>query len=167
MPNWVARRIAIDADILFWRRIEFTPTCWLWLGANGPWGHGNFHCKKYSGPAHRFAYQFEHGSVPSHLVIDHMCRNPKCVRPSHLRAVTQRENLASSPLWTGHRTKCKKCGAKLTVWPKASPYKRCRQCNILKLREASRVRRRKLGIPYIGERGPYKTQTAVAHGEST
>lgn len=27
------------------------------------------------------------------LVTDHLCRNPRCVNPKHLEAVTQKENL--------------------------------------------------------------------------
>jgi hypothetical protein len=32
----------------------------------------------------------------SGLQIDHRCENPACRRPSHLQAVTQRENIAAT-----------------------------------------------------------------------
>jgi hypothetical protein len=43
--------------------------------------------------AHTYAYEWLRGPVPDGLVLDHLCTNPWCVRPSHLEAVTQRENL--------------------------------------------------------------------------
>lgn len=46
---------------------------------------------------HRAAWEALRGPIPAGLVIDHLCRNPKCWNPDHLEPVTQRINL----LW-GH-----------------------------------------------------------------
>lgn len=43
--------------------------------------------------AHRVFYEREHGSIPAGLVIDHLCCQPDCVRPSHLEPVTNGENI--------------------------------------------------------------------------
>ncbi|WP_368859907.1 HNH endonuclease [Curtobacterium sp. P97] len=43
--------------------------------------------------AHRVAWSFEHGDVPAGMVLDHMCFNTMCVRPSHLRSVTPKQNI--------------------------------------------------------------------------
>lgn len=43
--------------------------------------------------AHRAVYELLVGPIADGLVIDHLCRKPSCVNPSHLEAVTQSENL--------------------------------------------------------------------------
>lgn len=59
-------------------------------------GNGHGHCTLSVGNkrtyAHRFAYELENGPIPPGLVIDHICRQPSCVNPDHLRAVTVKEN---------------------------------------------------------------------------
>jgi hypothetical protein len=42
--------------------------------------------------AHRFAYELLVGPIPEGLVIDHLCRNRRCVNPAHLEPVTAEEN---------------------------------------------------------------------------
>lgn len=55
--------------------------------------------------AHRLSYTLAYGSIPEGLVIDHLCRTPVCVRPDHLEAVTQQENMRRGP---GAKTHCKR-----------------------------------------------------------
>ena len=43
--------------------------------------------------AHRISYEMAVGPIPDGVVIDHLCRNRACIRPGHLEAVTQRENI--------------------------------------------------------------------------
>ena len=42
--------------------------------------------------AHRAAWVHEHGQVPMGLTLDHTCKNRRCVRPSHLRLLSNYEN---------------------------------------------------------------------------
>lgn len=47
--------------------------------------------------ASHVAYELSTGSrVKQGLVIDHLCNNPPCVNPRHLRMVTQKENVLRS-----------------------------------------------------------------------
>lgn len=72
--------------------------CWLWLGAVGSYGHGQFSINRKARPAHRIAYEAAFGAVPAGLELDHLCRVPCCVNPRHLEAVTHRENMLRSPI---------------------------------------------------------------------
>jgi hypothetical protein len=43
--------------------------------------------------AHRFAYALHYGVDPAGKVVMHMCDNPPCVNPEHLRLGTQTDNV--------------------------------------------------------------------------
>ena len=67
-------------------------SCWEWIGgcANG---YGSFFFNGRHIKAHRFAYELFVGEIPPHLEIDHLCRNRRCVNPTHLEPVTRSENI--------------------------------------------------------------------------
>jgi len=75
-------------------RPELGP-CWAWTAYRNALGYGQFGLAGRRGGlvlAYQWAWQQEHGPVPDGLVLDHLCRNPACVRPAHLEAVTQSVN---------------------------------------------------------------------------
>lgn len=67
--------------------------CWLWVGALD--GNGYGHCWVGNGHtrAHRAVFWACGNHLESHLVLDHLCRNRRCVNPDHLELVTQTENV--------------------------------------------------------------------------
>lgn len=78
----------------FWEKVDKSAECWLWVSAMGPDGYGRFWLGGHTLRAHRVAYEITVGSpIPEGLVLDHLCRNPSCVRPDHLEPVTQRDNI--------------------------------------------------------------------------
>ena len=81
------------AEQRFWEKVNVgdPSECWPWQAAmRGDYGF--FNLENTTIGAHKFSYILSHGEVPSGLVVDHKCRNPRCVNPSHLQAVTLSEN---------------------------------------------------------------------------
>ncbi len=80
----------------FWAKVSKAAGdgCWEWTAAKYSNGYGAFqYFHGHVSVAHRWAYADAFGPIPDTLVVDHLCRNVACVRPSHLEAVTQQENV--------------------------------------------------------------------------
>lgn len=79
----------------FWEKVDKNGEngCWNWTAALTGSGYGNFHLGDRNSVAHRLSYLWLVGEVPDGLDLDHLCRNRKCVNPSHLEPVTRQENL--------------------------------------------------------------------------
>lgn len=76
----------------FWAKVNKTETCWLWTGATHVRDYGSFCHDGQMVLTHRYMAEHILGLDIDGLVIDHKCHVRKCVRPSHLQAVTQSEN---------------------------------------------------------------------------
>lgn len=91
------------ADV-FESRIKKTATCWLWTGTKNDYGYGIFLLPgEVSVRAHRYAYEFFTGEkIPFGKIIMHICDNPPCVNPAHLRVGTKAENNADTSIKHRH-----------------------------------------------------------------
>jgi hypothetical protein len=82
-----------DPEVRFWTHVVKAgpDECWFWTG--GMWScYGRIYIGgRYVFP-HRYAYELDKGPIPAGLVIDHTCRQPICVNPRHLEAVSDTEN---------------------------------------------------------------------------
>lgn len=63
--------------------------CWLWTGRKDKKGYGVFSDIKFG---HRYSYEYYNGPRTKGLVVRHLCNNPGCVNPSHLKEGTYKEN---------------------------------------------------------------------------
>ena len=83
--------------------------CWIWRGALDRYGYGQVKYRGKNWRAHRLAYFLLGIPLPERQ--DHECNNRACVRPEHLRPLTQRQNVLRSltnPLAINARkTECK------------------------------------------------------------
>src|SRR6266850_2543608 len=69
--------------------------CWLWTGSKAgyaPHQYGQFGVQRIKKLAHRLSYTELFGEIPINKQLDHLCRTPSCVNPSHLELVTSRMN---------------------------------------------------------------------------
>lgn len=79
----------------FWAKVgdpDPASGCTEWIASTQGQGYGRFRCGVGMRAAHRVAYTIRHGAIPDGMVIDHLCRNPPCVNPDHLEAVTHKVN---------------------------------------------------------------------------
>ena len=77
----------------FWRRVEKTEGCWLWMGCRLKGGYGRLWYVDRLVLAHRLAYFLTFGEIPTSINILHDCDNPPCVKPGHLFLGTQADNV--------------------------------------------------------------------------
>lgn len=90
--------------------------CWLFSGQLNNAGYGVLRVGSQSDGSrrwalvHRLAYEGIAGPIPSGLELDHICRVRSCARPSHLRAVTHRENLLAGRNRNSEKSACGSCG---------------------------------------------------------
>ena len=146
----------IDKTIIerFERSVMLIPetTCWFWLGQfsrETERGKIQVGFRRNGQPkmefAHRVAHEIYKYPIPDGLVIDHLCRNPWCVNPSHLEAVTSRENTLRGDTQASrnaNKTFCTRGHSLVTSnvyrQPSRPRHRRCMMCE--KIRDYKRRR---------------------------
>jgi len=87
--------------------------------------------------AHRWAWELINGKIPTGLVIDHICKNRKCVAIDHLRMVTQQENVMAGLHNIDNRTHCNQGHpfTKENIMVRRSGKRECAECNRVRARK--------------------------------
>ena len=76
----------------FWDLVDKSSECWDWTGAISRLGYATVKRDGVTIMAHRYAWLISGNEIKPGMVLDHLCFNRGCVRPSHLRMVTQAQN---------------------------------------------------------------------------
>lgn len=84
--------IPIPFDVLFWSKIKFVRSCWIWSGQKNSNGYGMFLHRRKGYLPHRVSFRKLVGEIPPKMVLDHLCQNRLCVNPAHLEVVTRSVN---------------------------------------------------------------------------
>lgn len=78
----------------FWSHVRPGQSgCLEWTGGESAQGYGRFKLNGRFLAPYRIALVLKQGhDIPPGMVVDHLCRNPRCVNAEHLEAVTVAEN---------------------------------------------------------------------------
>lgn len=81
------------ADIIrFCAYVRPNGSCWHWTGNTDEKGYGRFWMSGRNHWAHRASYAIFVGDIPCGLHVHHLCSDPKCVNPEHLRLEAEQVN---------------------------------------------------------------------------
>ena len=75
--------------------------CWNWTGrvkeAREPYGRIDYslgtRITRRVFCAHRVSYAYHNGADPGGMMVTHLCDNPRCINPDHLRLGTHADNM--------------------------------------------------------------------------
>jgi hypothetical protein len=127
--------------------------CWLWTGSKNWHGYGQLNLRGRPAFAYRLSYQINGGWIPKGLEVMHLCDNPACVNPEHLRTGTHAENMADA-------------ARKGRMWRGGTPPWACGEQNgVPKLTEAQvrEIRRRYMPYHPVNGARPLAREFGLSH----
>lgn len=98
LPHIPIRKPDASLSERFWEKVEKGPACWEWMGCKHPSGRGMIRVGGMPKYAHRVSLELSGQVIPQGREVDHICMNPSCVRPDHLRVATRKQNEENQPM---------------------------------------------------------------------
>lgn len=121
-------------------RTEPDGDCVVWTGWRNQDGYGYTRHEGRDVGVHRLVFILSGIEIPRALEVDHLCRNPACLRPSHLELVTHAENIRRI---RDRQTGCRRAGHDWTdprnVYVRPNGRRWCAECARVDARERHRA----------------------------
>src|SRR5437763_1765391 len=124
--------------------------CWTFTSSINRKGYGRFFHNGKCVDAHRVSYELFIGKIKEGFQLHHLCSNPPCVNPSHLKRVTPREHyseLTPSHIAykNAHKTMCPKghslVKGNLVLFRLKMGQRTCLICARKRSRDCQRIKR--------------------------
>lgn len=133
-----AQGMSLQDAVRYFTRVDIKFVgCWEWRGSPSQ-KYPAFLVAGIGRKVHRVAYELAYGPIPPARVVLHLCDNTRCVRPEHLRAGRQRDNVIDMLIKGRHRNQNSGrllCGRGHLDWINVPGGRKCRSCRNLRQRE--------------------------------
>jgi hypothetical protein len=114
----------------FWKKVNILTEdeCWEWMGRMVG-GYGAFDYMGKGKLAHRLSFQFTYNCDIGGEDVTHICNNPKCCNPKHLKLGTHKENMEYMV----------KCGRSFHPYGELSNNSKLTSADVIEIRRLSEV----------------------------